>query len=269
MQTGERGDAVAVPGAVAVTDVVEEGVDVDHAGRRVVGHLARPADARGGSPGLLVLHEAFGLNDHIRDLTRRFAGAGFVAFAPDLYARTGIPDPSDLAAVMAAMFGLPDREVVADLDAASSLLRARVDSAGTVSVVGFCSGGRQALLYAACGGEVEGSGVDAVADCWGGFVLRATPDEVVTPSRPTPVVELAGRVRCPALLVVGEEDTNPSPAEVEQLADAIRGGGTDPVVSVFADAGHAFLADYRPTYREQAAHTLWPQLVAFLRVKGA
>ncbi|MVZ99899.1 hypothetical protein F8568_005790 [Actinomadura sp. LD22] len=248
-----------VPGAMAEDAVRGQAVAIPAKGASIGGYLARPRTGRG--PGLLVLHEAFGLNEHIRDLARRFAGAGFVALAPDLYSRSGAADPADLAAVMAQMFALPDAQVIEDLDAAAVYLREHADAGPGVGAVGFCSGGRQALLHA-CSGSAT---LDAVVDCWGGFVLRATPDDEVTPERPVPVIDLVPSVRCPVLAVGGTDDVNPSPEDLMLLHARLRQHGKPGRVRIFEGAGHAFLADYRPTYREQPAHALWAEMLSFLR----
>lgn len=249
----------SVPGAVDPAAVLSEEVTVERDGTPVRGYLARPRSGTP-APGLLVLHEAFGLNEHIRDLARRFAGAGFVALAPDLYSRTGAPDPADMPAVLEAMFALPDEQVVADLDALAAYLRGRSDVTGAVGEIGFCAGGRQVLLHA-CSSRA----VDAAVDCWGGYIRRARPEAEVTASRPVPVIDLVPRLSCPLLAVGGVEDTNPSPADLAELETRLRAAGKPGRVRVFDGAGHAFLADYRPTYRPEAAHALWGEVIEFLR----
>ena len=113
-------------------------------------------------------------------------------------------------------------------------------------------GGRYTLLFACASDRL-----DAAVDCWGGFIDRATPDERSTPERPTPPLELAEQLSCPLLAAVGAEDHNPSPELGEQLRERAareRAGGQ---VDVYEGAGHAFFADYRPTYRPEPAARLW------------
>jgi len=250
-----------VPGAVTdPSAVTSSDVSIATSEGRLEGYLARPA---GGRPraGVIVIHEAFGLNDHIRDLARRFANAGFDALAPNLYTRTGAPRPDDMADVFAKMLGLSDAGVVADLEATAAHLRSLDDASGKVGCIGFCSGGRQTLLFA-----LSSTAVDAAIDCWGGFVDRASPDDVVTANRPTPLVDLAERLRVPLFLVGGAEDANPSPEVLRTLESRLRAAGTAAVsVRIFDGAGHAFLADYRPSYREGPARELWPMLVEFFQ----
>jgi carboxymethylenebutenolidase len=108
------------------------------------------------------VHEAFGLNDHIRDIARRFAALGYTAVAPDLYSREGAPADGDMDAVLATMRAMLDERIVGDLVGAAALLREQPNAGVRVGCVGFCSGGRQTLL-AAC----SSTAIDAAVDCWG------------------------------------------------------------------------------------------------------
>ncbi len=247
-----------IPGAVTDASRVHgENVQIKSGGDTIQGYMARPSQA-GRYPGIVVIHEAFGLVEHIRDLARRFANIGYNAVAPDLYTRSGSPDPNDMAAVFPVMFGKSDAEAVRDVEAAAAHLRGLSGASQKVGVIGFCSGGRQTLLVACSSDKV-----DAAVDCWGGFIHRATPDAETTPSRPTPVLDLVGRLHCPLFGVFGEEDQNPTVAQSEELQKRARAAGKDVTVKVYRDAGHAFLADYRPSYREGPAAELWTDAVAF------
>jgi len=247
-----------IPGAV--TDpgrVTAETIHFRSGGADIPAYLARPSQP-GTHPGIIVIHEAFGLVEHIRDIARRFANIGFNAVAPDLYSRAGAPDPNDMNSVFPKMFGLPDAQAVQDLEAAAAYLRGLPGASGKVGVIGFCSGGRQTLLFA-CSSDKA----DAAIDCWGGFIGRATPDAVTTEARPTPLLDLVDRLHCPLFAVFGEEDQNPTVAESEELRSRAQAAGKDVTVKVYGGAGHAFLADYRPSYREGPAFQLWPDIVAF------
>jgi carboxymethylenebutenolidase len=98
-----------------------------------------------------------------------------------------------------------------------------------------------------------------------GVITRATPDAVTTPERPTPVIDLAAQLHCPLYIVCGEEDQNPSPADATELSRRLKEAGKNSQLEIFKNAGHAFLADYRPSYREAAAFDLWPKLVSFFK----
>ena len=120
-------------------------------------------------------------------------------------------------------------------------------------------GGRYTLLFACASDRL-----DAAVDCWGGFIDRATLEEVSTPFRPSPPLELATQLKCPLLAAIGAEDQNPSPAIGEQLRERAGRSGQEVKVDEYEGAGHAFFADYRPTYRPGPAAALWREIVPFL-----
>ena len=251
-----------VPGAVLDPSMIL-GEDITYAGHEGVlvnGYLARPAEQNAPLPAMVVIHEAGGLGDHIRDVVNRFANLGYVSLGVDLYSREGGPPPmDDMAVVMKRLFAIPDARVLGDLEAAADLLRARADVSGKVGCIGFCMGGRYTLLFA-----TSSDRLDAAVDCWGGFIDRSTPDEVSTETRPTPPLERAEHLCCPLLAAVGAEDQNPSPALGEALRNTARRSGQPVQVDVYEGAGHAFFADYRPTYRPEPAALLWERIVPFL-----
>ncbi len=256
-----------VPGALSdPTRVSGEQLTFAGAGGTAVnGYLARPADAASHA-GMIVIHEAGGLNAHIRDVVNRFAGIGYVALGVDLYTREGgPPDTSDVPAMMQRLFAISDEVVLGDLEGAADHLRSLDGVTGRIGCIGFCMGGRYTLLFACASDRLN-----AAVDCWGGFIDRATPDERATPQRPTPPLELAERLSCPLLAAVGAEDSNPSPelaAELRERAgrSPVGLGGQEVKVDVYDGAGHAFFADYRPTYRPEPAARLWAEIVPFLR----
>ena len=258
-----------VPGAV--TDPAkltgEELTFTGAEGGQVNGYEARPVDsdpARASHPGVIVIHEAMGLNDHIRDLCNRFANFGYVALGVDLYTREGGPPPmDDREAMMRRLFAMSDATVLGDLEGAADFLRARGDVTGKVGCIGFCMGGRYTLLFACSSDRLN-----AAVDCWGGFIDKATPAERSTPERPTPPLELAVQLPCPLLAAIGAEDQNPSPELGEELRERasrspIGKSGQEVKEDVYEGAGHAFLADYRPTYRPGPAAKLWAEIVPF------
>ncbi|MBV9824464.1 MAG: dienelactone hydrolase family protein, partial [Alphaproteobacteria bacterium] len=202
-----------VPGLVTDPSRIKGGiVHIPSGGTKIPGYLAQP-NTPGTYPGIVVIHEAFGLADHICDLARRFANIGYNALAPDLYWRDGAPkDPGDMSSVMPVMFGLKDSQAVGDLEAAADYLSGLAGATGKIGAIGFCSGGRQTLLFACWSNKV-----DAAVDCWGGFIDRATPDAAHTPERPTPVLNFVSQLHCPLFAVFGEEDQNPSTAQAEEL----------------------------------------------------
>jgi carboxymethylenebutenolidase len=248
-----------IPGAVTDPSRVRgEAIELKSGSDTIRGYLARPSEPSR-NPGIVVIHEAFGLVEHIRDIARRFANIGYNAIAPDLYSRKGGPsNPDDIATVFPVMFGKPDAESVQDLEAAAAYLQDLSGATAKVGAIGFCSGGRQTLLFACSSDKV-----DAAVDCWGGFIHRATPDAETTPSRPKPILDMIGQLHCPLFAVFGEEDQNPTVAQSEELRTRAQRAGKDVTIKIYKGAGHAFLADYRPSYREAPAAELWTDAVAF------
>jgi carboxymethylenebutenolidase len=177
----------------------------------------------------------------------------------DLYTREGGPPPlGDMQAVMARLFAMSDATALGDLEGAADFLRARPDVSGKVGCIGFCMGGRYTLLFAC-----RSDRLNAAVDCWGGFIHQATLEERSTPARPTPPLEMAQELSCPLLAAVGAEDQNPSPELGEQLRERARASGQEVKVDVYEGAGHAFFADYRPSYRPVPAAKLWREIVPF------
>ncbi len=256
-----------VPGAVSdPTRISGEELTFPGAeGTAINGYLARPADAAS-HPGMIVIHEAGGLGEHIRDVCNRLANIGYVALGVDLYTREGgPPDTSDVQALMARLFAMSDATALGDLEGAADHLRSLDGVTGRVGCIGFCMGGRYALLLA-CASEK----LNAVVDCWGGFIDRSTPEQRSTESRPTPPLEMVtSGLNCPLLAAVGAEDENPSPelgAELREQALQSPAGrdGQEIKVDIYDGASHAFFADYRPSYRPEPAARLWAEIVPFL-----
>ncbi len=256
-----------VPGAVTdPTRISAEELSFPGAGgTQVNGYLARPADAAS-HPGMIVIHEAGGLGDHIRDVTNRFANIGYIALGVDLYTREGgPPDTSDVPAMMARLFAMSDATALGDLEGAADHLRSLDGVSARIGCIGFCMGGRYTLLFACASDKLN-----AAIDCWGGFIHRSTPDEATTEARPTPPLQMvSSQPSCPLLAAVGAEDQNPSPALGAELREAalqspIGKEGQEVKVDVYEGAGHAFFADYRPSYRPEPAAKLWAEIVPFL-----
>jgi carboxymethylenebutenolidase len=247
--------AVTDPAALSAEDILFPGAR----GAPINGYLVRPAEPDT-YPAMIVIHEAGGLGEHIRDVCNRLAALGYVSLGVDLYTREGGPPPmDDVQALMRRLFSMSDATALGDLEGAADLLRAREDVTGRLGCIGFCMGGRYTLLFACASDRL-----DAAVDCWGGFVDRATPDKRSTPARPKPPLELADQLRCPLLAAVGAEDQNPSPAIGEQLRERAARSGQEVEVDVYEGAGHAFFADYRPSYRAGPAAELWTRVVPFL-----
>ena len=222
-------------------------------GTQINAYLSRPA-AAARYPGVVVIMEAFGLNDHIKDVTRRFAEQGYLAIAPDMYTREGSPDPTNMDSVLKTMFSVPDTQAVADLDGAITSLKGQANSNGKVGAIGFCSGGRYTFILAC-----KSRNLDAAVDSAGGFIIQ----DQHTPQRPVSPIDMVPTMSCPLLALFGEEDANPSPAHAARMQEELTKHGKVHEFRMYRNAGHAFFADYRPSYRAAAAQDMWHQVLTF------
>ncbi len=222
-------------------------------GTQINAYLSRPA-AAGRYPGVVVIMEAFGLIEHIQDVARRFAEQGYIAVAPDMYTREGSPDQSNMDSVLQTMFAVPDTQAVADLEGALTYIKRLPDSNGKVGAIGFCSGGRYTLILGC-----QSTNVDAAVDSAGGFILQ----DQQTPQRPVSPIEMIPTLSCPLLGLFGEEDPNPSPAQAARMQEELDKHGKTYEFRIYRNAGHAFFADYRPSYRAAAAQDMWYRVLVF------
>lgn len=224
-----------------------------HGGDAIQAYLARP---EGGGPrgGVVVIHHMPGYDRATKEITRRFAELGYDAICPNLYWREAPgAAPDDAAAVARARGGVPDERLVGDVGGAAAHLRTLPTSNGKVATIGFCSGGRHSVL-AACNLDV-----DAAVDCYGAFVTGTPPEGV--PLRN--LVDQLPHLRAPLLGLFGREDQYPSPAHVAELRDILAAHGKTFEEHSYPDAGHAFFAVDRPSYRVAAANDGWQRIQAF------
>jgi carboxymethylenebutenolidase len=222
-------------------------------GDEIEAYRARPLgpQRRGG---IVVIHHIPGYDRATKEMVRRFAELGYDAVCPNLFHREAPgADPDDAAAAARAKGGVPDNRLVGDVGGAAAYLRGLDAANGKVAVIGHCSGGRQAVL-AACSLPLA-----AAIDCYGGYVVRDSPDDARTSLEP----KLAN-LGCPLLGLFGKDDQRPSPAEVEQLTALLRQHGKDFEFHSYDGAGHAFFAVDRPSYRVEAAVDGWEKIADFL-----
>ena len=228
----------------------------------VTGYYARPATGSehpAGQPIVLVVSEIFGVHEYIADVCRRLARAGYFALAPELFARYGDAKTSpNIAELMSTIIAkVPDGEVMADLDACVAWAKAQGGDGGRLAITGFCWGGRIVWLYAARNPAVR-SGV-----AWYGR-LRG-PLSALTPRYP---LDIAGELRVPILGLYGGLDPSIPQADVEAMRAALKAAGNRSEIHVYPDAGHAFHADYRPSYRPEDAADGWQRLLAWFKANG-
>ncbi len=231
-------------------------------GFRVPAYRAMPrGDAA--RPVILVVHEAFGVHEHIRDVCRRFAHAGFLAIAPDCFARQGDATRLDsIAAIYQQVISrVSDAQVLSDLDAAVRWAGAHGGDARRLSITGFCWGGRVVWMYAAHQPNLK-AGV-----AWYGRLSSQASAQ--TPTHPLDVAE---NLRAPVLGLYGGRDDGIHLSSVEEMKTRLSFGGSAAQASdihVYPEAPHAFYADYRPSYRPADAQDAWTRCLAWLRRHGA
>jgi len=225
----------------------------DH-GDIIGGYMARPLGS-GPYPGVVVIHEAFGLVEHTKELVRKFAAHGYISIAPDLYYREGPGDPEKILAAVRQKGGAPDSRVIGDLEGAVAALRSVVTCSGKIGCIGHCSGGRHTLLFAC-----NTKNLAAAVDCYGG---RVVTDEL-TPNQPKAVIDMVADLSCPLLGLFGELDANPSPEHVARLEEEVKKHNKEYEFKSYpGDTGHGFFADYRPSYRQESAVDGWQRIFDF------
>lgn len=229
----------------------------------IPGYQAQPAGGGRHWPVVLVVQEIFGVHDYIQDVCRRLAKQGYLAIAPELYARQGDPRQyKDIQDVLAKVVSkVPDAQVLADLDACVVWAQTHGGDTARLGITGFCWGGRIVWLYAAHNPRLK-AGV-----AWYGRLV-GQPSEL----SPTNPIDLAGKLYAPVLGLYGGSDPGIPLATVEQMRMALADSGDRASRAskfhVYDDAGHAFHADYRPSYRKGAAEDGWHRMLAWFRKNG-
>lgn len=263
------GFALAVQPAMAQTVIATDSdgllageVKIPAPGGQMPAYRAQPAD---GSrfPVILVVQEIFGVHEHIKDICRRLAKRGYLAIAPELYARQG--DPRQYANIQELIDQLvskvPDAQVLADLDACADWAKAHDGDGARLGITGFCWGGRISWLYAAHNPQIK------AAVAWYGRVVGAANE--VTPKNP---IDLAGALKGPVLGLYGGQDLGIPQASLEQMRSALAASGNAAslasTIHVYPDAPHAFNADYRPSYRAPEAADGWARMLAWFAQNG-
>ena len=214
-------------------------------------YFARPAGA-GPFPIVLVIEEIFGVHEYIKDTCRRLAKAGYLAVAPELYARIGdLSKMTDVSAIVRDVISkTPDTQLLLDLDAAAIWAAANHGDPARLVVTGFCRGGRDTWLYAAHNSALK------AAVAWYGPV-GGTPSDI----QPHNAADVAAELKAPLLGLYGGQDAGIPVADVRAAAAKATGAGKTVTIHVFDDAPHGFHADYRPSYRKADADTGWQEML--------
>ena len=226
-----------------------------HNGDAINAYIARPLGT-GPFPGVVVIHHAPGWDELYREFTRKFAHHGYIAISPNLYHREGHGTPEDVGAKVRGDGGVPDDQVMGDVEGSMRYLRSLPYLNGKVGVFGTCSGGRNTLL-AAC----RIAGFDAAVDCWGGRVV-VSRDEL-TAKQPVAPIDYTKDLSCPLLGLFGEEDANPTPAQVDQHEEELKKHNKTYEFHMYPNAGHGFFYYDRAAYRQEQAVDGWGKLFAF------
>ncbi|HEY4819578.1 MAG TPA: dienelactone hydrolase family protein [Xanthobacteraceae bacterium] len=245
-----RADAIKTP-----TDGLKAGdAKVKVADGEMPVYYARPANATN-PPVILVAMEIFGLHEYIKDVTRRLAKLGALAVAPDYYFRKGdLTKVTEMPQLMPLVNSKPDAELFSDLDATVAWAKQQGGDTGRLGIMGFCRGGRTVWEYAA-----HNPNLKAGVAFYGSLVDPANPG---WPKSPT---QLAPEMKAPVLGLYGAEDTGIPVAQVEAMKAALASAGKTAEFKIYPGAPHGFHADYRASYRKEAAEDGWNQMQAWFR----
>ena len=210
-------------------------------------------------PIILVNEEIFGVHEHIKDLCRRLAKLGYLAVAPEIYARQGdLSKMTDVSQIVSQVISKkPDAEMLSDLDAAVAWAGNNGGDLNRLGVTGFCRGGRNTWLYDAHNPRVK------AAVAWYGPVKGATSD-----IQPKTATDVAPNLNAPLLGLYGGQDTGIAVPDVETAATLARTAGKTVEIKLYGDAPHGFNADYRPSYKKADAEDGWARMLAWFKKYG-
>jgi carboxymethylenebutenolidase len=241
------------------TGLVAGDVSIPTPDGSIPGYRAMPA-AGGPFPVAIVAHEVFGMHEHIKDVARRFAKAGYFALVPALFTRVG--DTSRLTTfeqIRPLIAKVTDRNVMADMDAGIAFAKAsaKADTA-KLGVTGFCGSGRYVWLYCAHNPALK-AGV-----AWYG-PLTGEPTE----TRPKNPIDIVADIKCPVLGLYGAADQGIPNETVERVREALKKAGKTGEIVLYEDTPHGFHADYRASYRPEQAKDAWARCLAWFKQYGA
>ncbi|HVY42288.1 MAG TPA: dienelactone hydrolase family protein [Hyphomicrobiaceae bacterium] len=258
------GYAMAVQPVMAQTMIVTEPTGLDAGtvqipvgSESIAAFRAIPSGAKS-RPLILVVHEIFGVHEHIKDICRRLAKLGYCAIAVDLYQRQGdVSRVASIDQIRPIVAKVADEQVIGDLDAAVSwAVKQGIADESKLGITGFCWGGRFVWLYAAHNPEVK-AGV-----AWYGQLVGEK-----TESKPTYPVDVATQIQGAVLGLYGGADAGIPVDTVEQMRKAL-GPNSKSQLHVYPGAPHAFFADYRPSYRKEAAEDGWKRATEWFKAHG-
>ena len=233
-------------------------IDIPTGDGSIPGYRAMPVRGRK-LPVVIVVQEIFGVHEHIEDVARRFAKAGYLAIAPSLFHRQGdVSRLGDVKEIIAQVVSkVPDAQVMRDLDATVAWAGSNGGDIDRLGITGFCWGGRITWLYAAHNPQVD-AGV-----AWYGRLVGEKTD--LTPAHP---IDLAEKIDAPILGLYGGADAGIANDTVERMNDALAKAGKKSRIHLYLGMPHAFYADYRPSYRKEAAEDGWRRALEWFRQHG-
>ena len=238
--------------------LISEDVKIPVPDGEIPSYRSRPASG-GPFPIALVVCEVFGLQEHIKDICRRFAKEGYLSIAPDFFFRQGdVSKIEKMDEVFKIVSQTPDAQVLSDLDAAVQWAAKNQGNTGKMGVTGFCWGGRVTWLYAAHNPKVK-AGV-----AWYGRLVGDS-----TALQPKHPIDIAPSLKAPVLGLYGGKDQGIPLDTVDRMRDALKKAGNPSEIIVYPEAGHGFFADVRPSYRKEDAEDAWKRLLAWFRKHGA
>jgi carboxymethylenebutenolidase len=222
-------------------------------------YRAMPASG-GPFPTVLVVQEIFGVHEHIKDVCRRFAKAGYFAVAPEMYARQGdVSGMKDIQQIITKVVSkVPDSQVMSDLDETVAWAK-KTGKADTsrLGITGFCWGGRVVWLYAA-----HNPGLKAGV-AWYGRLVGTT--DSLHPKNP---IDIVGELKAPVLGLYGAADQGIPVATVDEMRKKLKEAGSPDEIIVYPGTQHGFNADYRPSYHKENAQDGWKRLLAWFKKYG-
>jgi carboxymethylenebutenolidase len=243
------------------TGLIAGEVIIDVNGFKMPAYRSAPA-GKTELPVVLVISEIFGVHEYIADVTHRLAQAGYMAIAPDLFKRQGDPSQyKEMAKLQSEVISkVPDSQAMSDLDATVAWASRNGGNVQKLTITGFCWGGRITWLYAAHQPQLK-AGV-----AWYGRLVGNSTE--LTPAHP---LALVGQMKAPVLGLYGGADTGIPLDSVEKMKAALAQGPVAAKSSefvVYPEAPHAFLADYRSSYRQEAADDGWQRMLAWFKKQG-
>jgi carboxymethylenebutenolidase len=233
-------------------------VSVTVNGQKVPAYRAQP-EGKTNLPVILVISEIFGVHEHIADIARRFAKLGYLAIAPDFFVRQGNPAAYPTIAELnkEIISKVPDEQVFGDLDAYVAWAGQNGGNPDKIGINGFCWGGRIVWLYSARNPKIKAGAA------WYGRIVGEK--SALQPQHP---IDVAPTLKAPVLGLYGGKDGGIPVATVEQMKEALAKTGNKSEFVVFPNSGHAFNADYRPSYVEADAKEGWKRAVEWFKSHG-